>query len=53
MKLRFRDALRPAQLATAFGEVRDAPEGGGLRLALTLRAGDKDLVTATATTIGG
>ncbi len=51
MKLRFRNALRPARAAAIGGTVRDVSETTA-QLALWLRLGDTDLVTATATTNG-
>lgn len=53
MKLRFRQALRPAVTATASGTVRDVEDSGAVRIALALRSGETDLVTGTATTRPG
>lgn len=46
MTLRFRNALRPAEVAVAFGEVTSV--AGESVLSLALRRGDVDLVTAKA-----
>lgn len=52
MKLRFRHAMRPGQTAIAGGSISKMDEAGSLQLALTLRSGGKDLVTASTTTFG-
>ncbi len=49
MKVRFRNALRPAREAVAAGAV-DSVAGGSRSLQLALRDGDIDLVTARAVT---
>lgn len=49
MKVRFRNALRPARAAIAAGAV-DSVAGGSRSLQLALRDGDIDLVTARAVT---
>ena len=48
LKVRFRQALRPGLPAVVQGSVGDVDEAGSQRMALTLRHGEVDLVTATA-----
>ncbi len=50
MKLRFRQALRPAVTAVASGLVKEITDAGEIRLDMGLSTGGSDLVTATATT---
>lgn len=49
IKLRFRQALRPAVTATLSGSVKGVDDAGDRRLALALASGGIVLVTATAT----